>query len=459
MFPANSVMHADVRTAPVHANSGAWVGRIGPTYGLKADFGAGLWDGGPIGIPYTTVAGTQARVPVTFTWPEESDAGPYPIPPNAPVEGGSSSTGDRHVLVVDRDRCELWETYSSYPQNGGASWTAGSGVHFNLSSNAMRTSGWTSADAAGLPILPFLVRYDEIAAGVIDHPLRITVPRTASAFVWPASHRAGTGTVDDPPMGSWFRLRADFDISGFSTTNQIILRALKEHGAVLADNGSRWYMSGVPDERWDNSDLQRLGQVPGSAFDVVDVSQMKVAANSYQFGATSSTTTTTLTTTTTTSTTSTTSTTTTTVPAPPPSGRNGTFEGGVSGWTANVRTRLDRVSPGHAGSWAGRMTCTAATGDIAINDAPDWIASTAARAYTGKAWVLVPAGRTVRLAFEERRNGLVVNTKKTSLVGTGAWQLVSVTMTPAAGSQLGVKVVGVSFANGQVMRVDDITVA
>jgi hypothetical protein len=268
LFPANSVMHADVRSAPVHAKSAAWISRIGPTYGLKADFGAGLWDGGPIGIPYTTVPATQSRVPVTFDWPDESDSGPYPIPPNAPIEGGSSSTGDRHVLVVDRDRCELWETFSSYPQNGGASWTAGSGVHFNLTSNAMRTSGWTSADAAGLPMLPFLVRYDEIVAGVIDHPLRITVPRTASAFVWPASHRAGTGTVDDPPMGTWFRLRADFDISGFSATNQIILRALKEHGAVLADNGSRWYMSGVPDERWNNDDLHKLGQVPGKQLPV-----------------------------------------------------------------------------------------------------------------------------------------------------------------------------------------------
>ena len=193
MTPADSFWHADVSTLPVHAQSATWISSIGSTAGLKADFGAGQWNGGPIGIPYTTVPGTQPRVPVSFTYDDESDAGPYPIPPNAPIEGGPSSTGDRHVLVVDRDACRLWELYSAYPQAGGTSWTAGSGATWDLNSNAMRPLGWTSGDAAGLPILPGLVRYDEVAAGAIDHVIRFTAPRTASAYVWPASHKAATG--------------------------------------------------------------------------------------------------------------------------------------------------------------------------------------------------------------------------------------------------------------------------
>ena len=206
-----------------------------------------MWDGGPIGIPYTTVPGTQPKVPVSFDYADESDPGPYPIPPDAPIEGGPSSTGDRHVLVVDRDACRLWELYSAYPQNGGSSWTAGSGATWDLNSNAMRPLGWTSGDAAGLPILPGLVRYDEVAAGEIDHVIRFTAPKTANAYVWPASHKAGSGGSSDPPMGAWFRLKASYDISGFSAPNQVILRALKKHGMVLADNGSPFYMSGAPD--------------------------------------------------------------------------------------------------------------------------------------------------------------------------------------------------------------------
>ena len=230
---------------PFIPQSATWIASIGATAGLKADFGSGAWDGGPIGIPYTTVPGTQAKVPVSFDYDDESDPGPYPIPPNAPIEGGPSSTGDRHVLVVDRDACRLWELYSAYPQNGGTSWTAGSGATWSLNSNAMRPLGWTSGDAAGLPILPGLVRYDEVAAGEIDHVIRFTAPRTANAYVWPASHKAGSGGASDPPMGAWFRLKASYDISGFSAQNQVILRALKKHGMVLADNGSPFFMSGV----------------------------------------------------------------------------------------------------------------------------------------------------------------------------------------------------------------------
>ena len=257
MTPADSFWHADVSGLPVHAQSAAWISSIGATAGLKADFGSGTWDGGPIGIPYTTVPGSQARVPVSFGYADESDPGPYPVPPNAPIEGGSSSTGDRHVLIVDRDACRLWELYSAYPHSGGASWTAGSGATWDLNSNAMRPLGWTSGDAAGLPILPGLVRYDEVASGEIDHVIRFTAPRTANAYVWPASHKAGSGGSADPPMGAWFRLKAGYDISGFSAQNQVILRALKKHGMVLADNGSSLFMSGAPDAGWNNSDLNR----------------------------------------------------------------------------------------------------------------------------------------------------------------------------------------------------------
>src|SRR6185436_12699468 len=267
MTPATSFWHADVSALPVHAQSASWISSIGTSAGLKADFGSGTWNGGPIGIPYTTVPGTQPRVPVSFDYADESDPGPYPVPADAPIEGGSSSTGDRHVLLVDRDACRLWELYSAYPQSGGASWAAGSGANWDLGSNAMRPLGWTSGDGAGLPILPGLVRYDEVAAGDIDHVIRFTAPRTANAYVWPASHKAGSGGASDPPMGAWLRLKAGFDMSGFSAQNQVILRALKKHGMVLADNGSSLFMSGAPDPGWNNSDLNLLRNVPGSAFE------------------------------------------------------------------------------------------------------------------------------------------------------------------------------------------------
>jgi hypothetical protein len=282
--PADSFWHADVSALPVHPQSATWVASIGASAGLKADFGSGTWNGGPIGIPYATVPGTQPRVPVSFTYTNESDPGPYPIQPDAAIEGGASSTGDRHVLVVDRDACRLWELYSAYPQNGGASWTAGSGVTWDLNSNAMRPFGWTSGDAAGLPILPGLVRYDEITSGVVDHVIRFTAPRTANAYVWPAGHKAGTGGASDPPMGAWFRLKPSYDISGFSAQNQVIIRALKKHGMVLGDNGSPFYLSGVPGPGWNNSDLNELRSIPRSAFEAVDVSSLMLSNSSYTVG-------------------------------------------------------------------------------------------------------------------------------------------------------------------------------
>lgn len=276
-FPANNIWNTRVDTLPLDPNSSTYVQTIGATRGLKADFGSGLWDGGPIGIPFVTVPGSQPRVPVSFDYDDESDPGPYPIPTDAPIEGGPQSDGDRHVLVVDRDNCVLYETWNSWPAADG-SWRAGSGARFDLRSHALRPDGFTSADAAGLPILPGLVRFDEVAGGRINHALRFTVPQTHRAYIWPATHFASSLTgAQYPPMGARFRLKASFDISGFSAYNQVILRALKEYGMFLADNGSAWYLSGVPDERWNNDDLRQLQlRVPGSSFEAVDSSSLMI---------------------------------------------------------------------------------------------------------------------------------------------------------------------------------------
>jgi hypothetical protein len=281
LFPRSSYWYANVSTLPVHTSSASYITSIGATAGLKADFGSGLWDGGPIGIPYVVVPAGQPKVPVSFDYADESEPGPYPIPADAPIEGGAQSDGDRHILVVDQTDCTLYETWSTYPD--GAGWKAGSGAVFDLSSNALRPDGWTSADAAGLPILPGLVRYDEIAAGHIDHAIRITVPRTQKLHVWPARHDASSRTDPNlPPMGLWLRLRADFDTSGFPREAQIILEALKQHGAIVADNGSAWYMSGAPDERWNNDALATLRRVPGSAFEAIDATSLIANPNSGQ---------------------------------------------------------------------------------------------------------------------------------------------------------------------------------
>ena len=435
--PADSFWHADASGLPVSSQSSTWVSSVGPTAGLKADFGAGLWDGGPIGIPYTTVPGTQPRVPVSFTYADESDPGPYPVPPNAPVEGGPSSTGDRHVLVVDRDACRLWELYSAYPQNGGASWTAGSGATWNLNSNAMRPLGWTSGDAAGLPILPGLVRYDEVAAGDIDHVIRFTAPRTASAYVWPASHKAGTGGASDPPMGAWFRLKASFDISGFSPQNQVILRALKKHGMVLADNGSSWFMSGVPDDRWNNSDLNALRAVPGSAFEAVDVSSLKVSNTSYAVAGAPP-------------------------PPPPPPAElvaNGGFETSLNGWAkTDKRTTLARTcSTAHTGSCSAQLGRTR-TGNATLDDSPNTVGSTAAGAtYAASAWVRVPAGRSVTFRLRELSGGSFVRSSVVTATGDGTWRQLTLTSSPASGgTSLSVEVV-VSLAAGSNAYVDDVS--
>ncbi len=226
--------------------------------------------------------GSQPYVSVSFKYASESNPGPYPIPANAPIEGGTQSSGDRHVIVVDSGTCKLYEMYSSYPQSNG-SWKAGSGAVWSLKSDLLRPSTWTSADAAGLPILPGLVRYDEVASGVINHALRFTVSSTQSSFLWPARHSASSSTNPNlPPMGLRLRLKANVNISSFSHTNQIILTALKHYGMIVADNGSSWYISGAPDNRWNNDDLHMLGTIPGSDFEAVDKSSLKVNVNSGQ---------------------------------------------------------------------------------------------------------------------------------------------------------------------------------
>ena len=278
LFPADSVWHADVRGLSAHTRSDDWRATIGAARGLKADFGSGLWDGGPIGIPFTRVGAGQPRVGVAFQYAGESDAGPYPIPSDAPVEHGS----DHHVIVVDDSTCTLYETFDSTRHPDG-SWTAGSGAVWDLRSNALRPAGWTSADAAGLPILAGLVRYEEVASGRIDHAVRFTAPVTQRAYVWPARHQAGsTSAATAPPMGAWFRLRADFDTSRLGPQARVVAEALKIHGMVLSDNGSSWYLSGSPDERWNNSDLRTLGSITGADLVAVDTSPLMVSPDSGQ---------------------------------------------------------------------------------------------------------------------------------------------------------------------------------
>jgi len=278
-FPAGNAWNQDISAAPVDPNSDALIASIGLTTGLHPDFGAGLYNGAPIGIPYVVVAGSQARVRIVFNaYGDESDPGPYPVPPGAPVEGGSAAanTGDRHVLVIDRDNDRLYELFGA-SANGDGSWTAACGAVFHLDSNTVRPTaqpGWTSADAAGLPIFPGLARYEEAAAGPggILHALRFTVQRSRRAWVPPASHFASSNTSASlPPMGMRVRLKASYPIpAAFSAQTRALLTAMKTYGMIVADNGSNWYVSGAPDDRWDNDALvSELRQVQGQSFEVI----------------------------------------------------------------------------------------------------------------------------------------------------------------------------------------------
>ena len=286
IFPGDNIWNTPVDTLPLHPNSANYINSIGASSGLHADFGSGVWPPGsnsPIGIPFVDVGGNQPDVPITFIWyPEESDPGPYPIPPDAPIEGGPDADGDRHVIVLDRDACILYELYAATPQGDG-SWEAGNGAVYDLKAHDLRPDGWTSADAAGLPILPGLIRYDEVAAGEIRHAIRFTAAQTQKAYIWPARHFASSLTgVNYPPMGLRLRLRSDYDISGFSPEIQVILQAFKRYGLILADNGSAWYISGAPDNRWDNERLHEMDAVTGADFEVVDVSSLMIDPDSGQ---------------------------------------------------------------------------------------------------------------------------------------------------------------------------------
>jgi hypothetical protein len=278
IFPVDHIWNTRVDTLPVDPRSADYVGTIGSTAYMHADFGSGLWDGSPIGIPYNIVNGSQQKKTVTFDYADESDPGPYPIPENPVLEGGS----DRHMLIIDRDAQVLYELFAAAHQADG-SWTAGSGAVFDLSGYTLRPAGWTSADAAGLAILPGLVRYDEVSAGEITHALRFTAPSIRQAYVWPARHYASSITDPAyPPMGQRFRLKASFNTSGYPYQAQIILNGLKKYGMILADNGAPWYITGAPDERWDNDALHTLHQLKGTDFEAVDSSSLMIDQNSGQ---------------------------------------------------------------------------------------------------------------------------------------------------------------------------------
>jgi hypothetical protein len=263
-FPDDNPWNTRVDTLSVDPNSAKIIASIGLTDSLHPDFGTEA----TYGIPYVVVSGTIPKSAVTFDYYEESDPGPYPIPSNPPIEGGAGSSGDRHILIIDRDNWKLYELYAAYP--GGSGWTAGSGAIFDLNSNALRPAGWTSADAAGLPVFPGLVRYEEVEDGVIRHAIRFTVRRSRHAYLAPATHYASSSTNDSlPPMGMRVRLKASFDLSGFPPQAQVILQAMKTYGMMVADNGSDWFFQGASDPRWDDDALDTIKGITGSNFEVV----------------------------------------------------------------------------------------------------------------------------------------------------------------------------------------------
>ncbi len=280
-FPADNAWNLDISSAPVDPNSDAIINFIGPGIGLHPDFGSGLYNGSSMGIPYVVVNGSQNPVNINFTaYGDESDPGPMPVPSNAPIEGyPSPGSGDRHVLVIDNSNCFLYEMYSSYANNDGT-WNAGSAAVWDLLNDEQRPWTWTSADAAGLSIFAGLIRYDEVASGKIQHAIRFTLPQSQAAMIPPASHWAATSSNSlAAPMGMRMRLKASYDISGFSTNVQVILTALKTYGMIMADNGSAMYLSGAPDDNWDNNDLHNLSQVPAAAFEVVQMNPIYTASN------------------------------------------------------------------------------------------------------------------------------------------------------------------------------------
>ncbi len=278
VFPSDHIWNARVDSLPVDPRSADYIGKIGSTAYVHADFGSGLYEGNLIGIPYNIVNGSQEKRSVFFDYEDESDAGPYPIPDNPLIEGGS----DHHMLIIDRDAKILYELYAAEKQADG-SWSAGSGAIFNLSGYTLRPSGWTSADAAGLAVLPGLARYDEVNSGEINHALRFTAPSTRRAFIWPARHYASSITDPAyPPMGQRFRLKSSFNTSGYPYQARIVLEALKKYGMILSDNGAPWYITGAPDNRWNNDALHTLHQLKGSDFEAVDSTSLMINQDSGQ---------------------------------------------------------------------------------------------------------------------------------------------------------------------------------
>ncbi len=275
VFPQDNVWNTPIDALPRHPKSDAYIQSMGAATKVHPDFSSGRY-----GIPFTEIPADTKPVKIAFRYGGESDKTPYLIPPDAPIEGGGDAPGDRHVIAIDPRTCMLYELWASYKINAGQ-WKAGSGAVFNLKSNDLRKSGDTSADAAGLPIFPGLVRYEEIEAGEIDHALRFTIPKTQANFIWPARHQASNDTnPNTPPMGLRLRLKADFDISNYSKTNRIILKALKKYGMFLADNGTGIFISGVPSKSWDNDDLHKLGGVTAADFEAVDESDLQKSTNS-----------------------------------------------------------------------------------------------------------------------------------------------------------------------------------
>ena len=282
IFPKNNIWNTKIDSLPVHKKSAEYIRNIGKDKKLKADFGSGLWDGGPIGIPFQVLNSNEnvKTYSVSFEYADESDKGPYAILTNPKIEGGDKSSGDRHLIVIDPKFCMLYELYSAYPQGKG--WKAGSGAIFDLNSNNLRPDTWTSADAAGLPIFPGLVRYEEVLSGEINHALCFTIKRTQKKYVWPARHFASKITdTDVSPMGQRFRLKKSVKLEGFSKETQVILKALQVYGMIVADNGSDWYISGAPDERWNNDILNKeFRKIKGENFEVIDTANLQKTKDS-----------------------------------------------------------------------------------------------------------------------------------------------------------------------------------
>ncbi len=330
VFPADNVWNTDISSLPVHPRSADWLNSMGAsTTKLHPDFG------GPYGIPYAVVPGTHPKVAVSFDYADESDPGPYPFGSDIPIEPG----GDAHAIMIDKDTCTLYELYAA-SWNGGAP-TAGSGAIFNLGSDALRPDGWTSADAAGLPVFAGLVRWDEVQAGAIDHAIRVTASRTDRSYLWPARHQAGAASDPTlPPMGARFRLKASFDLSSYSANAQTILRAMQHYGLIVADNGSNWYFQGATDSAWPDSLISELKTVPASAFEAVDESSLQVSADSGQARQSS----------------------TTPTPAAAPSPTSLSFGSQLVGTTSAARS----VTLSSTGTAALTVSSVAASGDFAV---------------------------------------------------------------------------------------------